>query len=112
MLEKYPRGIVSVVSDSYNVWNVCENIWGEELKDMIVERGRHGGRLVVRPDSGDPEKVVVKVRTCSAVLYYSLPWVFIEVIFAGIGDSGPCIWHQDQLQRIQGFAIILECFAR
>ncbi|CAG0879526.1 unnamed protein product [Darwinula stevensoni] len=61
MLEKFPRGIVSVVSDSYNVWNVCENIWGEDLKDMIVERGRHGGRLVVRPDSGDPEKVVVKV---------------------------------------------------
>ena len=51
----------AVVSDSYDIWNACEHLWGEELHDVIVERGKLGGTLVVRPDSGDPPEVVVKV---------------------------------------------------
>jgi nicotinamide phosphoribosyltransferase len=41
--------------------NACGNIWGGELKTMVEERGAKGGVLVVRPDSGDPPTVVVKV---------------------------------------------------
>jgi len=47
--------IVAVVSDSYDLWNAIENIWGTELKDRIVNSG---GTLVVRPDSGDPVQTV------------------------------------------------------
>ncbi|CAG0879525.1 unnamed protein product [Darwinula stevensoni] len=36
--EEFPKGIVCVVCDSHGVWNVCEKIWGRELKDSIVER--------------------------------------------------------------------------
>ncbi|KAL8611321.1 hypothetical protein ACOMHN_013752 [Nucella lapillus] len=61
MLTKFPTGLVAVVSDSYDLWNACEHVWGEQLKDIIVKRGDNGGRLVVRPDSGDPPEVVVKV---------------------------------------------------
>ena len=50
-----------MVSDSYDIWNACEKVWGEELHDLVVERGERGGTLVVRPDSGDPPEVVVKV---------------------------------------------------
>ena len=35
MLEKYPKGVVACVSDSYDVFNACENYWGTELKEMI-----------------------------------------------------------------------------
>ncbi|XP_036357641.1 nicotinamide phosphoribosyltransferase-like [Octopus sinensis] len=61
MLEKFPEGIVACVSDSYNIWNACENLWGEQLKDVIIERGERNARLVVRPDSGNPSDVVIKV---------------------------------------------------
>ncbi|ELT87741.1 hypothetical protein CAPTEDRAFT_162451 [Capitella teleta] len=61
MLTQFPTGPIAVVSDSYNIWEACEKVWGEQLKDLIVERGENGGVLVVRPDSGDPPEVVVKV---------------------------------------------------
>lgn len=56
MLDKFakPGAIVAVVSDSYNVFNAVENIWGEELKEKIISSG---GTLVIRPDSGDPVMV-------------------------------------------------------
>jgi nicotinamide phosphoribosyltransferase len=58
MLTKYPSGVVSIVSDSYDVFNACENLFGGDLKDMIEKRG---GRLVVRPDSGEIPKVILDV---------------------------------------------------
>ena len=63
MLEKFPDGIMACVSDSYNIWNACEKLWGEELKDIITERGERDARLVVRPDSGNPSEVVIKVSS-------------------------------------------------
>lgn len=64
MLTKFPEGYVAVVSDSYDVWHACESIWGGALKDLVVQRGKRGGALVIRPDSGDPPEVVVKVLKC------------------------------------------------
>jgi nicotinamide phosphoribosyltransferase len=49
---------LAVVSDSYDIWHAIDKIWGEELKDKVI---RHGGTLVVRPDSGDPVTVVSEV---------------------------------------------------
>merc|ERR1719269_129724 len=49
MLEAYPKGLVACVSDSFDIYNACSNIWGGELKSMIEKRE---GRLIVRPDSG------------------------------------------------------------
>ena len=60
MLTNFPTGLVACVSDSYDLWNACEKVWGEELKELIVSRGDKG-TLVVRPDSGDPPEIVVKV---------------------------------------------------
>ena len=55
MLTQYPEGLVAVVSDSYDVFNACTNLWGKELKEKIKNRK---GQLVVRPDSGDPPVIV------------------------------------------------------
>ncbi|HED4436133.1 TPA: nicotinate phosphoribosyltransferase [Pasteurella multocida] len=49
--------IYAVVSDSYDLWNALENIWGTELKELVELKG---GTLVVRPDSGDPAEVVCR----------------------------------------------------
>eukprot|EP00416_Gambierdiscus_australes_P033843 CAMPEP_0171095786 /NCGR_PEP_ID=MMETSP0766_2-20121228/43367_1 /TAXON_ID=439317 /ORGANISM="Gambierdiscus australes, Strain CAWD 149" /LENGTH=980 /DNA_ID=CAMNT_0011554643 /DNA_START=72 /DNA_END=3014 /DNA_ORIENTATION=- len=58
MLEQYPKGLVACVSDSYDIFNACENYWGKELKDMIEKRD---GVLVVRPDSGELPGIVIQV---------------------------------------------------
>jgi len=58
MLNKYPDGLVACVSDSYDIFNACENIFGEELKDLVVNRK---GCLVIRPDSGEPTLVLMKI---------------------------------------------------
>ena len=58
MLTQYPTGLVATVSDSFDIFNCCRNIWGGILKEDVLARD---GTLVVRPDSGDPPEVVVKV---------------------------------------------------
>lgn len=58
MLDQYPTGLVACVSDSYDIFNACSNLWGKELKDRVMGRE---GTLVVRPDSGDPTKTVLEV---------------------------------------------------
>ncbi|NRA88078.1 MAG: nicotinate phosphoribosyltransferase [Rhizobiales bacterium] len=49
--------LVAVVSDSYNLWHALEQIWGEELKDKVIN---NGGTIVIRPDSGDPIEIVTE----------------------------------------------------
>jgi nicotinamide phosphoribosyltransferase len=51
-----PGGIVSAVSDSYDIFNACK-LWGTELKQDIIDSG---ATLVVRPDSGHPAAVVLR----------------------------------------------------
>lgn len=50
LLQLYPTGIVSIVSDTWDFWNVVTGIL-PALKGLIMERQ---GTLVIRPDSGDP----------------------------------------------------------
>jgi nicotinamide phosphoribosyltransferase len=52
-----PGKTFACVSDSYDVFNVVENIWGDELRDRIKDSG---GTLVIRPDSGVPVEIVLK----------------------------------------------------
>lgn len=61
MLTQYPKGVVAVVSDSYDIYNAVDQIWGKDLKDKILARPGPMGRLVIRPDSGDPKTIVVEV---------------------------------------------------
>ena len=52
---KFP--IAACVSDSYDLWNAIENIWCEDLRELIETSG---STLVIRPDSGDPPEVNVR----------------------------------------------------
>lgn len=58
MLNQFGDGLVAVVSDTYDIWNAVDNIWGKELKDQVLKMN---GTLVIRPDSGDPVFVVEKL---------------------------------------------------
>jgi nicotinamide phosphoribosyltransferase len=50
----YPSGVVSVVSDTWDFFKVMTE-YLPELKEEILARD---GRLVIRPDSGDPVKII------------------------------------------------------
>lgn len=50
--------LYACVSDSFDIYKACSDLWGTELKDKIIASG---GTLVVRPDSGDPTVVPITV---------------------------------------------------
>merc|ERR1711912_2186 len=60
-MTRMPGGGLAIVVDSYNIWNMLENIVGAEMKQRVIDRQESGGFLVVRPDSGDPCQVLLKV---------------------------------------------------
>lgn len=64
MLKRFakPGSLVAVVSDSYDIFNACEALWGGTLKQEVIDSG---ATLIVRPDSGDPPAVV---RKCLEIL--------------------------------------------
>ena len=54
LLNTYPTGILSVVSDTWDLWKVCtEHVVA--LKEEIMARD---GKLVIRPDSGNPTDII------------------------------------------------------
>lgn len=60
MLTQYakPGSTLAVVSDSWDIYNAVEHIWGEALRQEVIDSG---ATVVIRPDSGDPVEVVSKV---------------------------------------------------
>lgn len=50
----YPEGFVSIVSDTYDFWHNIEHVL-PSIKDDIMSRN---GRVVIRPDSGDPVQII------------------------------------------------------
>lgn len=52
--ELYPNGIVSLVSDTWDFFGVLTDIL-PKLKDDIMKRD---GKVVIRPDSGDPANII------------------------------------------------------
>jgi len=55
LTEVYPEGVLSIVSDTWDLWQVLTD-YVPRLKNEIINR--KGGPFVVRPDSGDPVKIV------------------------------------------------------
>ena len=57
--EVYPSGAVSYVGDTRNLWNVITDVL-PRLKKEILSRD---GKLVIRPDSGDPCDIICGINT-------------------------------------------------
>jgi nicotinamide phosphoribosyltransferase len=52
-----PGALIAAVSDSYDIYNAVEHIWGEQLKEQVKNSG---ATVVIRPDSGDPPLLVLR----------------------------------------------------
>lgn len=55
----FPNGILSVVSDTFDLWKLVTE-YLPELKDEILSRD---GKLVIRPDSGNPSDIICGLDT-------------------------------------------------
>lgn len=68
----YPTGIISIVSDSFDYWGVITLIL-PKLKPDIMSRD---GKVVIRPDSGDPVRIIAGYtedeieRTPDGIFYF------------------------------------------
>ena len=59
LIDTFPEGILSIVSDTWDLWKVCTE-YLPALKDKILARS---GKIVVRPDSGLPEDIICGTGT-------------------------------------------------
>lgn len=57
--EDVPSGIISIVSDTWDYWNVITE-FTVKLKQEIMNRD---GKVVLRPDSGDPVRIVAGYKS-------------------------------------------------
>ncbi|WP_018228498.1 nicotinate phosphoribosyltransferase [Methyloversatilis universalis] len=64
MIRQYgkPGALFACVSDSTNIYDAVEHLWGDVLRQEVIDSG---ALLVVRPDSGDPVEVVLR---CAHIL--------------------------------------------
>lgn len=88
----YPTGIVSLVSDSFDYWQVIFDFL-PRLKDSIMTRH---GKVVIRPDSGDPFRIICGytedeiIRKGNKLLYTRDGEEITEAEFKG---SIQCLWE-------------------
>ena len=88
-----PGKVFAVVSDSYDIYNAVSVLWGEQLREQVLNSG---ATVVIRPDSGDPKTVVVEV---------------LERLYAKFGgrmnQKGYKVLH-DSVRVIQGDGVNLD----
>ena len=103
--ELYPTGIVSIVSDTWDYWKV----WTEYLPKLRDEIMGRDGTVTIRPDSGDPVKILVgdpdaPVGSPAYKGSYELAW---EVFGGTINDKGFKVLDP-HINLIYGDSITLE----
>ncbi|AIE74003.1 MULTISPECIES: nicotinate phosphoribosyltransferase [unclassified Synechocystis] len=52
-----PGSVLAVVSDSYDLWNAIDHLWGDRLRQQVIDSG---ATVVLRPDSGNPVEIVAQ----------------------------------------------------
>jgi len=64
LLDLYPEGILSVVSDTWDLWQVA-TVYLPAIKEQIMARN---GKLVIRPDSGNPVDILCGANELKGLL--------------------------------------------
>ncbi len=90
LLDLYPTGILSVVSDTWDLWKVCTE-YLPLLKEQILARD---GKLVIRPDSGDPVDIICGTGNKYRELKYFpegevLPEYFEDYLLEEVSENTP-----------------------
>lgn len=69
-LKKFPKGILSIVSDTFNLWKLITFILPRLKKEILAREGK----LVIRPDSGNPVDIVCGLnsnpKTSEGIMLY------------------------------------------
>lgn len=65
LMKQYPTGILSVVSDTWDLWKLITE-YLVELKDEIMSRD---GKLVIRPDSGEPVDIICGTNSNPRIIH-------------------------------------------
>lgn len=67
LMKQYPDGILSIVSDTWDLWKLVSN-YMKQLKPEILQRN---GKIVIRPDSGNPVDIIC--GTSNSLVSYDSP---------------------------------------
>ncbi len=79
LLKTYPTGILSIVSDTWDLWKVLTE-YLPTLKNEILERN---GKLVIRPDSGDPVDIICGCQHDNPIIAKGV----IELLWSEFGGT-------------------------
>lgn len=92
-LKEFPTGILSIVADTFDLWKlILEYLQDPEVKALIMARD---GKLVIRPDSGDPIDIICGESTKYTDLskYFPegdiLPEYFEDVLLEEVSEDTP-----------------------
>lgn len=100
----YPSGLFSVVSDTWDFWNVVGE-YLPKLKDKILSRD---GKVVIRPDSGDPVKIIIGDSESSDKLAHKGLIECLWDIFGGTVNAKGYKILNSKIGAIYGDSITLE----
>lgn len=85
LLQMYPEGILSIVSDTWDFWKVITE-YSAELRDEILNRQPNGlglAKTVFRPDSGDPVKILTGYTVFEQPGTKAMDWQIQAAAIAG-----------------------------
>lgn len=92
---KVPKGIISLVSDSFDFWGVLTNVFPSIKAEILARQPDANGlaKVVVRPDSGDPVEVIcgVEIFTVSEIS---------GMIHAGKSITGKYVSVDGQIRKV------------
>lgn len=83
----YPTGIVSIVSDTWDLWKVLTD-FVPRLKDTILARN---GKIVIRPDSGDPVKIILGDKDNPGIIPEPKFYGVLNLLANALGVTGRMI---------------------
>ncbi len=91
IVDLYPSGVVSIVSDTWDFWKVITE-FTVELKDEILNRTPNAiglAKTVFRPDSGDPVEIICGIEIEEVDSKYDLEEWAYETLRDNAGDGVP-----------------------
>ena len=103
LLKTYPSGILSVVSDTWDLWKVLTN-YLPQLKEEILSRD---GKLVIRPDSGDPVDIICGCDHNNPIVAKGVIELLWDEFGGTINDQGFKVLHP-KIGAIYGDSITIE----
>ncbi|NAS30022.1 nicotinate phosphoribosyltransferase [Flavobacteriaceae bacterium R38] len=103
LLDTYPSGILSVVSDTWDLWKVLTE-YLPALKKEILNRN---GKLVIRPDSGDPSDILCGCNHKNSIIAKGVIELLWDEFGGTINDQGYKVLNP-KIGAIYGDSITIE----